>query len=608
MDYVASPQTGVWRLTEKGKKAELTQEDLHELYKTRKEWWKMKENIYWQISPAENARLWKDFLNNSIAAVGFSKIDFDLKGMSKKEIVDKFRQLYPDSPEGSVKIKGNQLWKFLNLKPENKIVANKGRSLLLGLGIIKNGYKFRPDRKEYKHTVDVDYYKISQEGHQIPPDLKGKFGRTITPLKKNEFETIEALFEPKIPPIEKMHSLNQILYGPPGTGKTYQTINYALAIIENKTVDQIDLEEKNNGRAKLLERFKQYKSDEQVEFITFHQNYAYEDFIQGLRPKVDAHSDSLRFELNDGVFKEITDRALYNYKSSLNSSSGLGKKPPFRKVFEGFFKDFLEGDKENVEIKMKKVSFTITEISEKTIYFTKASGGTGHTLSIKTLSDLYEKGEYSLSSGSLRSYYKPLLNGLLDYAQSFSGDSEENSDESEEKLKNYVIIIDEINRANISRVFGELITLIESDKRYNQTNEMSATLPSGDSFVVPPNLYIVATMNTADKSIALIDIALRRRFDFIKVYPIDNLVEKEYLELFNKINQEIIDKKGPDFQIGHSYFMKEPDQDFKIKDVMNNKVIPLLYEYFMNDFETVNNILTKVGIKTIKKDGLYEYE
>lgn len=599
--YIVSPQVGVWRLTEKGKKAELTQKDLQEIYNTRKNGGEIKENNYWQISPAEKASLWKDFLDNSIAAVGFSKFDFDLKDISKKDLLDKFRDLYPDSSERSAKIKVNQLWNFLNLKPEYKIITNKGQSLLLGLGIVKGGYKFRPERKEYKHTIDVEYYKVSEDGIPIPEQLKKKFGKTIIPLKKNEFETLEALFETEISPIEKVHSLNQILYGPPGTGKTYQTINYALAIIENKTVSQIDSEEKNNGRATLLERYKQYKSGEQVEFITFHQNYAYEDFIQGLRPKVDDHSDSLRFELKDGVFKEITDRALNNYKASLNSSSGLEKKPPFRKVFEGFFKDFLEGDKESVRIKMKTVSFTITEISEKTIYFKKASGGTSHPLSIKTLSDMYEKGEYFSTSGSLRSYYKPLLKALLDYAKSFSG-------ESEEKLKNYVIIIDEINRANISRVFGELITLIESDKRYEQTSEMSTTLPSGDPFIVPPNLYIVGTMNTADKSIALIDIALRRRFDFTKVYPRVDLVVDEYKGLFAGINQEIIKEKGPDFQIGHSYFMKGPDQEFKIKNVMNSKIIPLLYEYFMNDGEAVNKILSKVGINTFNNSGLYEFE
>ena len=556
---------------------------------------------YWQIAPADGARLWDELKDQSIAAVGYSNLDFDLAGKSEEQVLGLLKKYYPDFKKRQIQLKFRMLWQFLNLKPGDKIVANKGKSLLLGLGIVKDGYKFRPDRKEYKHTLDVDYYTISKEGNPIPVNLKGKFGKTITPLNKNEFETIETLFKSGIVEIEKVHSLNQILYGPPGTGKTYQTINYALAIIENKTIDQINSEELLYGREKLLERYKQYKSDEQVEFITFHQNYAYEDFIQGLRPSVELHSETLSFELKDGVFKKITDRALNNYQSSRHRSSGLVKKPSFKKVFEGYFKDFFEGNKENVKIKMKKVSFTITDITGRTIYFTKASGGTSHTLSIKTLSDMYEKEEYFLSSGSLRSYYKPLLKELLDYAQSIPV-------ESEEELKNYVIIIDEINRANISRVFGELITLIESDKRYEQSNEMSTTLPSGDPFVVPPNLYIVGTMNTADKSIALIDIALRRRFEFAKVYPRVDLVVDEHKGLFTGINQEIVKEKGPDFQIGHSYFMKESDQEFKIKDVMNSKLIPLLYEYFMNDGEAVNKILSKVGINTVKNLGLYEFE
>jgi 5-methylcytosine-specific restriction protein B len=168
--------------------------------------------------------------------------------------------------------------------------------------------------------------------------------------------------------------------------------------------------------------------------------------------------------------------------------------------------------------------------------------------------------------------------------------------------KNYVIIIDEINRANISRVFGELITLIEEDKRSHGDIPMKATLPSGDSFMVPSNLYIIGTMNTADKSIALLDIALRRRFTFVGMYPkyeIENstIHESDYLK---KINERIIESgKGRDFQIGHSYFMGD---NFNLEKTMNNKVIPLLMEYFMNDEDIVKKILEGSGF-SIKKDS-----
>jgi 5-methylcytosine-specific restriction enzyme B len=430
--------------------------------------------------------------------------------------------------------------------------------------------------------------------------------RTDNKLAPQTLDILFCLDENEFPPNYKPErnlnmSLNQILYGPPGTGKTYQTINYALSIIENKSLKKINEEENLNGRSALLKKYKKYIDDDQIKFITFHQNYAYEDFIQGLRPNIKNNDGSLSFELNDGVFKGIADKALDNYKASIQTVGSENQKPPFKKIFESYFKKLIEGEVEYVEISMKKASYKITKIGEKSILFDKQSGDSYHTLSINSLGDMYER-EQNTSKGGLFTYYSPLLKELLNYSKSISIES------TKEDLRNYVIIIDEINRANISRVFGELITLIEDDKRYGNINEMKATLPSEEPFSVPPNLFIIGTMNTADKSIALIDIALRRRFEFIKLYPEVQLVIHSYQELFNKINNQIVEKKGPDFQIGHAYFMKKPDQEFRIKDIMNKRVIPLLYEYFMNDGDTVNSILSEAGIKTLNRYGLWEFE
>jgi hypothetical protein len=396
-------------------------------------------------------------------------------------------------------------------------------------------------------------------------------------------------------------SINMILYGPPGTGKTYQTVNYALSIIENKSLEEINDEEQNSGRDELFRRFIHYRNEKQIEFITFHQNYAYEDFIQGLRPILSSSGKSLEFELRDGIFKKIADRARNNFEASRRGAHTENQKPPFEKVFRSFFKKLYEGEQEAVKIHMKRVSYQITEISEKSIFFIKHSGGTGHTLSINTLSEYYDLGKVTMEAG-LKIYYEPLLQELLKHSKVLPIES------TKEDLKNFVIVIDEINRANISRVFGELITLIEDDKRFGQINEMRATLPSGEPFFVPPNLYIIGTMNTADKSIALLDIALRRRFEFIKIYPNSDLVISDYRGLFDKMNQQIIEQKGPDFQIGHAYFMKNDHKKLDLKGVMNKKVIPLLYEYFMNDGDAVNRILKAADINTIQNSGLYEFE
>jgi 5-methylcytosine-specific restriction endonuclease McrBC GTP-binding regulatory subunit McrB len=162
-----------------------------------------------------------------------------------------------------------------------------------------------------------------------------------------------------------------------------------------------------------------------------------------------------------------------------------------------------------------------------------------------------------------------------------------------------VIIIDEINRANISKVFGELITLIEGDKRWGELNETSATLQSGDPFAVPNNLYIVGTMNSADKSISLIDAALRRRFDFIEQKPDASLVTDAVLRaMLEIINLSLVEElDSTDLLVGHSYFMNKTEAD--LCNILNNNIIPLLYEYFYDNRKKVANLLNDA----IKKAG-----
>jgi 5-methylcytosine-specific restriction protein B len=204
---------------------------------------------------------------------------------------------------------------------------------------------------------------------------------------------------------------------------------------------------------------------------------------------------------------------------------------------------------------------------------------------------MYEA-ESVLEIQGLSSYYSPLLDILLENGKS-PGEVER------VEKKNYVMVIDEINRANISRVFGELITVIEPDKRYGRDLHIPAKLPSGEVFSVPENLYIIGTMNTADKSIALLDIALRRRFEFEAMYPRYEIKGEEVhdVDVLKKINERIIKLKGHDFQIGHSYFMKN---HISLKQRMNRRVIPLLLEYFMNDEKEVKEILKHADLDVVE--------
>jgi 5-methylcytosine-specific restriction protein B len=166
---------------------------------------------------------------------------------------------------------------------------------------------------------------------------------------------------------------------------------------------------------------------------------------------------------------------------------------------------------------------------------------------------------------------------------------------------NYVIIIDEINRANISKVFGELITLIEDDKRWGEVNALQVTLPSGDPFKIPNNLYIVGTMNSADKSISLIDTALRRRFDFIEVIPNASLIADSALRsVLEKLNESLAKElDSTDLLVGHAYFIGKSEDD--LCDIFNRSIIPLLYEYFYD-----NSAKVKAQIKNALPNDQYE--
>jgi len=165
-----------------------------------------------------------------------------------------------------------------------------------------------------------------------------------------------------------------------------------------------------------------------------------------------------------------------------------------------------------------------------------------------------------------------------------------------ESLQNYVLIIDEINRANLSSVLGELMSLLEKDKRYDAENALAVRLPSGETFVVPPNLYVIGTMNTTDTTIAMLDMALRRRFDFVACYPKYDLSNLAHAEKLKAMNEKIIAYKGRDFQIGHAYFLKDKFGNFDLKYVLERKIIPLLLAYFPYDVQLAEAVLKAADI------------
>lgn len=479
-------------------------------------------------------------------------------------------------------------------------------------------------------TLDVEW---EEDFTPFEVDFSGGYWATIKEVKKRDH--IDAIWNENpdntelIENIKQMNfPLNQILYGPPGTGKTYNTVLKSAQIItpEREIADYDEA----------LQIFNDNLGG-RIEFITFHQSYSYEDFIQGLRP--DVENKQLSFEKKDGVFTRIATEALFEYYKRSKKLKAEKKESYEKKDENEVYLDFVEHLK-NLESKEFKSAtgstISITSFTKNdNLEFKHANSSRTYLVSGNRLLKLFEifpdikqiKNVHTdirvAIGGCNTTVYWVALKEFISFYNKYEKTSDEEKEEvfeevsyeSKKKLlatfdlnilrevssidvPNYVIIIDEINRANISRVFGELITLIEADKRSHGKIPLSCTLPSGEQFIVPSNLHIVGTMNTADKSIALLDIALRRRFEFMPMYP-DYELEFEEKETLRLINERIIELKGYDFQIGHAYFMTD---DFDLVECVNKKVIPLLLEYFLNDENEVKNILTHAGL-VIQENG-----
>ena len=535
---------------------------------------------YWLYAPGENASMLEEFYEEGVIGLGWEALG-DLNNFkSKEEIVQKLQEIESTSSSKMNDATANYEFKEV-MSVGDIVIAKRGRGELLGYGEIKSDYYFDASKPHYQKYRKVDWLK--KGNWKTDHSLALKTLTDITKYQENTsdfkyyYQRLIGLMNGQLQ--KKLEfPLNTIFYGPPGTGKTYNTILRAAQIIEERQI---------NDYSDALQIFNENLGT-RIEFITFHQNYSYEDFIQGLRPDIENESE-LRFERKDGVFKRIADRALKNLVDSHKPGEA---KREFNKVFTEFVSPLNNGELEELEVPMKKVSFYINSIGNRSIEFRKNKGDSKHSLSIETLRKIYEKGVNELIIGGLQPYYNSILTLLL-----------ENGKSNVEIIskKNFVIVIDEINRANISRVFGELITLIECDKRSHGKIPLRCTLPSGEEFMVPSNLYIIGTMNTADKSIALLDIALRRRFEFESMYPLYEIDGHEIydVDILEKINKRIKDLKGHDFQIGHSYFMGD---NLDLIERMNKKVIPLLLEYFMNDEKEVKGILSNAGL-SIEQDS-----
>ena len=413
------------------------------------------------------------------------------------------------------------------------------------------------------------------------------------------------------------HPLNQILYGPPGTGKTWNVVDFALAIIEGKSLNELEEENREDKKR----RFDELKKSRRIAMVTFHQNFTYEDFIEGIRPVLDDEKGNIEYELSKGLFWEIanlsdenrrksgqtgdesweTDELLQAYAASIEERLESGQKinlfPPDDRSGATIGEVFWSGDGKFKSIQLagtvKHQRLTKNVIKRDYSPFCR-----GEIKSARDIKPTYKSKR--IQHGNAMYYF-----ALLEAIKQFHDKEWQPQEPQSVEKQNYVLIIDEINRGNIAKIFGELITLIEPSKRLGQKDETTVALPySKDNFGVPDNVYIIGTMNTADRSIALLDTALRRRFEFIEMMPdsyhdlistdIEGVNCRRLLAAMNERIRFLLDREH---QIGHTYFIDVDNVnniDFLSKG-FKTKIIPLLQEYFYDNWEKIDLVLNKNG-------------
>ncbi|MCW1706201.1 AAA family ATPase [Campylobacter jejuni] len=408
--------------------------------------------------------------------------------------------------------------------------------------------------------------------------------------------------------------LNQILYGSPGTGKTYHTIDKALEILGK------NLESRDDKKAK----FDEYVKKGQIVFTTFHQSYGYEEFVEGIKPRIDSKENSkeIEYKIKDGIFKELCEKALDNYENSILNADELNKKIELKEKVENFLNWLLET---NEPIgKTKGGNFFVVEIDNKTIVIysegvERFDGIFNLNLSIfmellkckdefNNATEMFKKVFNRDYADRTHTYYFNLVKKFKAYEEKQLAAKIENNKNNDNSLKPYIIIIDEINRGNLSKIFGELITLIEPSKRIGEKEELKVTLPySGEKFGVPKNVYIIGTMNTADRSITSLDTALRRRFEFVEMMPdvsklsidCEGINLQELLKAINTRIEYLLDREKT---IGHAFFISVENLE-SLKKVFKNRIIPLLQEYFYNDYALIDAVLNKNGMLEISVEN-----
>lgn len=602
----------------------------------------------------QKSKAWDSFRKNNIIAIGWE--DFDYTNKTGEEIHQEYLDNYSDRKEANNAGKAFKLFK--KIKPGDIVCCTNNNKGLFGIGIATSSYKFKEkihyagknsDNNDsyYSHYIEiawiVDKYISSAEINFNKESMWEPYG-TISMkdgitnyitnyLFNNSRLNTYQIMENQNEIVKILNSKKQIIFqGAPGTGKTYYTPQIAIELCDNKSYEGIP-------HNQIMDRYNVLVKEERIAFTTFHQSMDYEEFVEGLKPVKD--SNSMCFEPKAGIFKQMCEKSIL---STIVINNKITKELEFYYIYDNLVEKIKDYEIQNLTTKTGSI-INLSVSSEKNIVFTHNNSVKKYTVSKKRLGELYkeidtiEKLEAinninddirKVIGGCNSSGYWTVLKYILEN-RTIEEDNETqiedleyknqsnliqnllNTPKQERELikdkKPYVLIIDEINRGNISKILGELITLLEADKRIGEENELQATLPySNEKFAVPSNLYIIGTMNTADRSLGYIDYAIRRRFAFWTLESNNKVIEGYYsyerlriaaIRLFNDVKDFINSKIASDFNIddlmiGHSYFLAKDEEDLKLK--LEYEIKPLLREY-AND-----GILDKIK----KEKGKYE--
>lgn len=545
---------------------------------------------YWIIAPGTNAAKWDEYSKNGEIGIGWDELG-PLSNYKKIEQVrDKYLEIWHPDNKDFASDAPNQIWNFYkNIQIGDVIIARKGVKQIIGLGKVTSDYFYDDKRDEFFHLRKVNWEKIGEWPY--PGQSTRDTVHILKPaIVKEILKNMNADENAKTIELTELLEANKnlILHGAPGTGKTYTAKDIAAQIICGKPFSEI---EKNSDEEKAF--------NEQTEFVQFHPSYDYSDFVEGLRPIEGENSGDVGFERKDGVFKEFCERALKSTTSGGNDN--------FDDAWKSFVNELNESNSITIETKKKK-QFTV-ELNQNGDGLIDKQENYTRFYNYAQLYNVY-KNLPGVPNGGHDNYRQAIIN----YMKEHNGLDDYKPGQESTTEKKYIFIIDEINRGEMSKIFGELFFSIDPDYRgtkgkvRTQYANMVKTKNAFDyrlnsltygNFFVPENVYIIGTMNDIDRSVESMDFAMRRRFTFVELFAdqclgmlnnitcTDGIITVDEIKTKMKsLNSKIEREPGLStaYHIGGSYFSKLNKYENKTKSeafeaLWNNHLNPLITDY-----------------------------